>query len=165
MSAVKPSPIGQVLMNNDLLCIILESLKSESHGRMRHLAGCARVCRAFHGPAVGVLWSNLDGTAPLWHLLSPVNRPHPRRIVMRGFVSWVASAESCGINADMTVQIISAKLYDIPERLHRFLWHAAHVKTLKCSILPNTPVDLHAQLSAERWKRHIHRTQHCAVGC
>ena len=62
------NPVSQVLMNDDLLYIILK-------GSHADLTRYARVCRAFHGPAVGVLWSELTSITPLWHLLAPP-QPH-----------------------------------------------------------------------------------------
>ena len=50
----------------------------------RDLARCARVCRAFHEPALRVLWGTLDSTAPLWALLShssfPFSRPQKEQL-------------------------------------------------------------------------------------
>ena len=66
--------VSQVLMNDDLLHIILQLHKSQMKWRLNDLAGYARVCRAFHGPVVGVLWSRLTSITPLWHLLAPPKR-------------------------------------------------------------------------------------------
>ncbi len=43
------------------------------------LARCARVCRAFSGPALRVLWRKLTSILPVWHLLSPAGLSYPRK--------------------------------------------------------------------------------------
>ena len=64
MAAIAPNPATQVLMNDDLVRIILNSIKHEFRGT-RHLTSCARVCRTFHGPAASMIWSDLKTTVPL----------------------------------------------------------------------------------------------------
>ena len=58
------NPVSQVLMNDDLLYIILKGSRGD-------LTRYARVCSAFLGPSVGVLWCELTSITPLWHLLAP----------------------------------------------------------------------------------------------
>ena len=73
-----PTPTSQVLMNSDLLYITLSFVKTDRSytglAALVDLPNCARVCHAFHGPAVAVLWSELHTLAPLWNLLSPRRR-------------------------------------------------------------------------------------------
>ena len=71
------SPVLQVLMNEDLLSIIFGSFKIElgpmTPGRWDRpsLVACARVCHAFYGPAIDLLWREMDTIVPLWDLLAP----------------------------------------------------------------------------------------------
>ena len=70
-------PVSQVLMNDDLLWIIFQLVKLLSGGKLAGLSSFPRVCRAFSGPATRVIWSELDGMMPLWHLLAPIeHRPY-----------------------------------------------------------------------------------------
>ena len=74
MSETTRNVVSRVLMNIDLLYIILQFGKSQMKGSLNDLTRYARVCRAFHGPVVGVLWRELTSTTPLWHLLAPPKR-------------------------------------------------------------------------------------------
>ena len=65
------SPVLRVFVNDDLLHMIFTSLKTKPRPSNRTLAVCARVCRAFYGPAIGLLWQEMDTILPLWHLLEP----------------------------------------------------------------------------------------------
>ena len=68
------SPIpasGQVLANGDLLYDIFTFLPLNlvyDHG---HVARCTTVCRAFHEPAVRVLWRHMPALFHLCQLLVP----------------------------------------------------------------------------------------------
>ena len=67
--------VSQVLMNGDLLYIILDFATSPGNPfrpRAGDVVSCARVCRAFHGPSVDIIWRELaGGMGPLWDLLGP----------------------------------------------------------------------------------------------
>ena len=71
------SPVLQVLMNEDLLSIIFGSFKIElgpiTPGQWDRpsLVACARVCHAFYGPAINLLWREMNTIVPLWDLLAP----------------------------------------------------------------------------------------------
>ena len=68
------------MMNGDLARIIVDMMlgpsefKDGSESRLRFAAQCARICRAFHEPAVAAVWHTLDDLTPLWHLLSRPKR-------------------------------------------------------------------------------------------
>ena len=72
------SPVLQVFMNDDLLFIIFGFLKIERQVPCERdgpsLVACALVCRAFHDPALGVIWREMSTTGPLWDLLAPPGR-------------------------------------------------------------------------------------------
>ena len=74
MAGREHDPVSQVLMNDDLLWIIFGLAKIRPGGKLADLSNLPRVCRAFRGPATGVIWSELDGMVPLWHLLAPTKR-------------------------------------------------------------------------------------------
>ncbi|KAI1795450.1 hypothetical protein LXA43DRAFT_914184 [Ganoderma leucocontextum] len=121
MTAVHPPASAQVLTNTDLLhCIfVFVPLPPDSRLRDSYLAQCAVVRRAFHEPAIRVLWRNLDSLLPLWHLLAPPNTPFPssrdRIEGGRGVLSYLQ-------------KINSAQLYVDSTQWDRFLLHAAHVR-------------------------------------
>ena len=79
LTSTPPSPVHQVMMNDDLTRIIFDM--TLGRGRFKHgyvqlcpAARCARVCRAFHEPAVAAVWHTLNDMTPLWHLLSRPKR-------------------------------------------------------------------------------------------
>lgn len=62
------------LQNQDILLAIFSHARARAeHEQVPHdsVAKCARVCQAFHDPALQVLWERLSSILPLLRLLAP----------------------------------------------------------------------------------------------
>ena len=97
MTSRERDPVSQVLVNDDLLWIIFSLVKIRSGGKVADLSGFPRVCRAFHGPAAGVIWSDLDGMIPLWHLLAPPKRRPYQHYAYRRIEKYLRTVSSLGL--------------------------------------------------------------------
>lgn len=66
----------RALLVPDILLVIFEHVNHEKISRWsrKSLAALASTCKAFHEPAMDLLWANMDGIEPL---LGCVTRLHP----------------------------------------------------------------------------------------
>jgi len=69
----------RALENADVLLEIFEHLSPRNDSAV--LSAAARVCRSFCGPALDVLWSELDDLVPLFQLLHALELRYRRAFV------------------------------------------------------------------------------------
>ncbi|RPD76946.1 hypothetical protein L226DRAFT_355213 [Lentinus tigrinus ALCF2SS1-7] len=117
------SSASRVLMNVDILLDMFD-IHSFQKG---DLARCARVCRAFSGPALRALWHVLFSIRPVWHLLAPSDLPYvpeyPEDSEMILEEYWKAREE-------YYPAILAAGMYRDTARRERYLTYISYVRVL-----------------------------------
>lgn len=122
----------RALLVPDVLLVIFEHVNHEKSSRWsrKSLAALASTCKAFHEPAMDLLWANMDGIEPL---LGCVTRLHPmiyggdkKHIVtvMHEFSRQLIRRPEGQLFCSQSVDPLSE------HETHQFLRHAARVRSI-----------------------------------